>query len=560
MPADVCEVVTQITRDYEKAKSSMTANARERCNPIRVVNEIGAFSLKSPGEGEINRLRDLIERVAYGSSDGYRFPSVRQDVPKTFPLAIATLEAVRRGANVAGLARDQTEIVRRLAERGSRQGRPFIEFSDALDLFYDLWPTDEESTSVDSSIWAAFGKRVFGKTDSEAASEKAELGQAFLRAIELHEARGAILLTHIDGGEQHEHAFDAAANIVIHVNPAWFADLVRRVVDVRLLEPENQGKVLDALQAYTAVEDSLHLSDQHMRFFQAGEVSTNYLKFLWLRDMELGPASIKAPPLRLSDDDIRAMVESLLHTRFMFRVRDRDGAALPDRFVVSSCLPDHIGSAVGGAMDPEDMDELEKGGADFTAQLLTVEEMLGLPMGGAIFSTQLKIVGARAVPPGLVPRLLAWCGRGNARIKACWKQGVCFAFKNEYLVLLYECRGATGAGFIECHAMGSATDEKAGGILREVIEELHQLLRNDKYGFPGVGLCKTQMIKKRTACTDGELEALLRRHEEALKDHMNVKFEELARKSDAIAGGLCRRSEENALFLRHVDASNSSHS
>ena len=102
----------------------------------------------------------------------------------------------------------------------------------------------------------------------------------------------------------------------------------------------------------------------------------------------------------MSEDDFKLVVESLLDVRFMFRVRDRDGGVLPGRYVVASCLPGQVGRAV----DPEQMMELE--------------------IGGAIFSSQLKLVGTRSLPPGLVPRLLAWYGQGDARITACWKHRV----------------------------------------------------------------------------------------------------------------------------------------
>lgn len=119
-----------------------------------------------------------------------------------------------------------------------------------------------------------------------------EAERVFLAAIELHEAHGAILLTRVDGG-----GGASTDNLVIHVNLSRFADLVRRVVDVRLVDPQQRAKVLEAMED---LERSmlLTLSDQHKRFVQAGEVSKEYLKFLWLRDMKLDQASQEAPPLR----------------------------------------------------------------------------------------------------------------------------------------------------------------------------------------------------------------------------------------------------------------------
>ncbi|CAM9310751.1 unnamed protein product [Laminaria digitata] len=269
------------------------------------------------------------------------------------------------------------------------------------------------------------------------------------------------------------------------------------------------------------------LSKQHGRFFLAGEVSRVYMKFLWNdRDLELGQASPSpaAPPFEMSEEAMTIMVESLLDVRFMFRVRDTE-----DRYIVASCLPDHFGCAV----DPK--------------------KLLELDVGGAIFSRQLELTGAHSVPPGLIPRLLAWCGKGDARITACWKRGVCFAFKRKHLVLLYE-HGEAGRSVIQCHAKGCAHDEKAGGTLEDVVTELGGLLRDAKYGFPGVGLYYGE-VKKQKASSAGELEDLLTRFAGELKDHMNVNFEELARKSDVIAGGVERHlrkgQEEIANSFNH---------
>ncbi|CAN0216193.1 unnamed protein product, partial [Ectocarpus fasciculatus] len=150
-------------------------------------------------------------------------------------------------------------------------------------------------------------------------------------------AHGAILLTGVDGGggSQEENntgigATVSAGDLIIHVNPSRFADLVRRVVDVRLVDPRQQAKVEEAMEACPSVRPMLlTLTDQHKRFVKAGEVSKDYLKFLWLRDMELGQASQEAPPLEMSEADVEVMVGSLLDVRFMYRVRDGQNAFVP---------------------------------------------------------------------------------------------------------------------------------------------------------------------------------------------------------------------------------------
>lgn len=498
-PTDKEDIVDRIGRECEsareRARQNPAGNGKQpvhhqdscRYQPLRVVvvDELLAVNL-TPSGVPTAQLQEHIKGVAYGVHDGYSFPSVNSEVPEPHLLAVATLEAIRRGATLRGSGGEPAEVLHRLYAEKVDEGQPFVLFAEALSRFLEV----------------AGEKSMFGGNATEG-------GRVFLAAIKLHEAQGAILLTRVDGGGENEGMKPASGeHLVIHVNPAWFADLIRRIVDVRLLDPAQQEKIAGIIKSQppASVEE---LSKQHGRFFLAGEVSRRYVKFLWKdRDLELGPASPSpaAPTFEMSEEAITIMVESLLDVRFMFRVRHKE-----DHYTVASCLPDHVGCAV----DPKNLLELD--------------------VGGAIFSRQLEFVGAHSVPPGLIPRLLAWCGQGDARITACWKRGVCFAFNRKHLVLLYEHREA-GRSVIECHAMGSAHDEKAGGTLEDVVTELGGLVGDAKYGFPGVGLFFDGEVKKRKANSAGELEDLFTRFAGELKDHMNVNFEELARKSDVIAG------------------------
>ncbi|CAM9499860.1 unnamed protein product, partial [Hapterophycus canaliculatus] len=464
------DLATSGNRDHAGIQDS------RRYQPLRVVvvEELLALNL-TPSVGiSTAQLREHIEGVAYGVHDGYSFPSVNSEVPEPHLLAIATLEAVRRGAALRGSGGDSAEVVRSLYGTGLGEGQPFVLFREALRRFLEV--AGEKSTFGGNAIE---GQRVF------------------LAAVTLHEAQGAILLTRADGGGEKEDMDPASGeDLVIHVNPAWFADLIRRIVDVRLLDPAQQEKVAERIKRKPPASVK-ELSEQHRRFFLAGEVSRGYMEFLWKdRDLELGPASSSpaARPLEMSEETITTMLKSLRDVRFMFPVRDKEG-----HYVVASCLPDHVGCAV----DPKKMLELE--------------------VGGAIFSTRLELTRTNSVPPGLIARLIAWCGRGDARITACWKRGVCFAFHREHLVLLYE-RRESGRPVIECHVMGSAHDEKAGGTLQDVVTELGRLIRDAKYGFPGVGLYCDGEVKKQKASSPGELEVLLTRFAGELKDHMNVSF------------------------------------
>lgn len=114
MLADVRDVMEWIGRDCHmlnesrrkdqgrRVEDGWQGNSHHDCRPIRVVDETVTLNLCSSQQEETDALRGLVERVAYGIHEGYRFPSVRRnDVPKTHALAVATLEAVHRGVDVA---------------------------------------------------------------------------------------------------------------------------------------------------------------------------------------------------------------------------------------------------------------------------------------------------------------------------------------------------------------------------------------------------------------------------------------------------------------------------
>ncbi|CAM9925777.1 unnamed protein product [Scytosiphon promiscuus] len=484
---DVEETIHRIRSECDRAETELGNEHPDvqgrRYRPIRVVKtaEVLALDVNS-SEGQ-DLLKTRIEHLAYNGYEGYTFPSVRCVVPEPYLPAIATLEAVRRGADLRGSGRTREAVAHRLGEGDPKKRRSFIRFSEALSLFVEQ-----------QSMFTRFSRRVSRKEEE----------RVFLDAIKMQEAHGAILLTQADGGGGAQKQLGAGAvsavKLIIHVDSSRFADLVRRVVDIRLVDPQQQTKVVDAMEAIPSMRSQLlSLTDQHKRFVEIGEVSKEYLKFLWLRDMKLDEASRAAPPLKMTDEDIDVMVGSLLDVRFMFRVRDGDHAFVPDRYIVASCLSNKAGPEV----DPG--------------------KILKLKPGCEIHSQKLKLVGANALPPGLIPRLLAWCGRGEARIEACWKRGVCFAFKNQ-MVLLYELRGGGGTSWIECLARGNMHDESARTALKEVGDELGRLIGDSKYGFPGLGLTRSGESWETSASSDGDHKALVERIEVVLKDQMNVKF------------------------------------
>ena len=86
-----------------------------------------------------------------------------------------------------------------------------------------------------------------------------------------------------------------------------------------------------------------------------------------------------------------------------------------------------------------------------------------------------------------------------------------------------------------CCAKGDANSEKAGSVLEDVTEEVDRLIRGSRYGFPGIELYRDGEIKNDTMAQGDQLEELLQRLERDLEDHMNLKFDELEKRSERIA-------------------------
>ncbi|CAB1119512.1 unnamed protein product [Ectocarpus sp. CCAP 1310/34] len=449
-PTDVDDIMTRMRYECDSAKDRAEAELGEghttdlkgnpRYQPLRVVLEedLLALNLASSDWQDIDLLQHRLEYLAYNG-----------------------------GADLRGSGSTREAVAQRLREGNPKKRRSFVRFSEAVSLF-----AAQQEGSMLSWLSNSFLR------DNEPR-------RIFLAAVKSHEAHGAIHLTGVDGGggsqEQHNTGIGAAASaadLIIHVNPSRFADLVRRVVDVRLVAPRQQAKVEEAMEACPLVRSSLlTLTDQHKRFIKTGEVSKDYLKFLWLRDMDLREASQEAPPLEMSEADVEVMVSSLLDVRFMYRVRDGQHAFVPDRYVVASCLPNKAGPDV----DPG--------------------KILELKTGNAIYSQKLKLVRVHAVPPGLVPRLLS-----------C------------HLVLLYEVRATDGTSWIECHARGNVFDESARTALKDIGDQVDELISDHKNRFPGLGLVRSGESEETVVYSDSDHKALLERIVDVQRDQMNVKL------------------------------------
>ena len=522
---DVEDCNSRLRDDLEARRQGALDN--HSIQVVRVVNGHDVFLLdcESAGEDEINGLRSFIATVAYSSN--YSFPSVESKIPTSWVYAFWTLEAIRRGADLRGVSGETTKVFYRLRRGDPKTAKYFVFFNEALALFKDFWKAMDmgsaRPTQSGSHVLAVFKRlmksRGIEKVRPMQSEEKAD--ETFFNAIRLNEAQGQILLSNRDGSVDDKCGSQVnRSHLVLHVDPVRFADVVRRIVDIRLVDSASKLKVEEALRCFAQERGVplFELSHQQGRFYMAGEVSKNYLKFLWLyRELDLGQATNEAPPLAMTEEDLDAMVGSLVDLRMMFPVKNDAGDVLRDRYIVGACLPDHVASEV------------------------TPESILELKVGSAVFRLELKIHGSRSMPPGLIPRLLAWCGRGGGRITACWRHGCSFTYK-KHLVMIYESGIYEGQSSIVCCAKGDANTEKAESVLDDVAEEVHKLIRDPRYGFPGIELWKDGTMEKQIVAQDNDLEKLLQRLVDDLEDHMNLRFDELERRSERVA------SESNPRF------------
>lgn len=504
-PADVELILERICEDCEGRKRQYgKEDDGERFKPLQVVEETIVIDCQCSNEEdskeEVKRLSSLIEKVAYGRE----YPTVEREVPTPYAHAVAILEAVRRGANLAGAGSDHDKVVRQLGQGDPGRARAFVRYPDALSSFMQLWPEQKITR-----LLSTFLRRSKLKS-TKRQHRPHDAARLFWRAIELHELEGSILLTRVDESTAwRKDDTVMKSDVIIHVNPVRFADLVRRIVDIRLLEPRLRGDMELQLEKFAGAKGKdvtlQELSRQQNKFYAAGEVSRGFLEFLWVRDLRLGPTSIVSPPLELGDDDLVVMVNALVELRMMFPVRDKAGL-----YIVGGCLPEHVS---------HDVDPTEK---------------LELGLGSAIFSQRLDVVGVQTVPPGLIPRILAWVGVVSGHCYARWKHGCCFAF-GDHRTLVYACRNDANKSSIMCCVKGDAHTERTGNVLRAITSEVGDLIRHEKYGFPGVDL-REHSMEKHVVRNDVELEALLEKLRERLEDHMNVRLDELEKKSDRIAG------------------------
>lgn len=113
--------------EAEPGKGHLALQGNRRCQPLRVVvdEEVLALNIGSSEGRDIDLLQRRIEHLAYNGCEGYPFLSVRCVLPEPYLPAIATLETVRRGADLRGFGGTRAEVAQRIREGDPKTHQTF---------------------------------------------------------------------------------------------------------------------------------------------------------------------------------------------------------------------------------------------------------------------------------------------------------------------------------------------------------------------------------------------------------------------------------------------------
>ncbi|CAB1101461.1 unnamed protein product [Ectocarpus sp. CCAP 1310/34] len=283
-------------------------------------------------------------------------------------------------------------------------------------------------------------------SDEEASSNLKE-------AMKHREAEGGVILS------LREESSPAQSDM-IHVDPRWLIDLVRRVTDHNLVDKKNEHEILKELLEYGRTRpDTLsgykNLCETHTCFIRQGRLNRKYLRFLWVHrklEVEGGYAGVQ-----LENDTFDSMVDTMIKYLFIY--------------------PSHgeCSKAEGFYIVPARLPEIGKDNV--------LEESIGLDE---------VVVGKTAwflrshAPTGIIGCFLAFTSSRFEASGECWQHGAHIQWKkdsNEHDMLLCETTIEKdiipGPGTLPAIAIcvkGKTAEAK--GVLREVGEQLLSLLKD----------------------------------------------------------------------------------
>ncbi|CAM9115845.1 unnamed protein product [Ectocarpus sp. 12 AP-2014] len=375
-------------------------------------------------DNRIGRLSDWIIGVAT-EKISFSFPAVATILPSAWVDAIAAVEALHK-----------------------ENGAPYVLWGDAVKAFRHFFQEKHKDE----------GKEERNKllSDKEATTNLKE-------AMKHREAEGGVILS------LREESSPAQSDI-IHVDPRWLIELVRRVTDHNLVDKKQENEILQELLEYDRTRpDSLsgykNLCETHACFIRQGRLNREYLRFLWVhRKLEIEGDYAGA---QLDNDAFDSMVDTMIKYLFIYPSHGECIEA-EDFYIVPARLPEYGNDNV-------------------------LEESIGL--GEVVVGKTAWFLRSHA-PTGIIGRFLAFTSSRFEASGECWQHGAHIQWKkdsNEHDVLLCETTiekdiipGQSTFPAIAICVKGKTAEAK--GVLREVGEQLLSLLQDNIHGYPGLRL------------------------------------------------------------------------
>ncbi|CAM9585483.1 unnamed protein product [Scytosiphon promiscuus] len=398
------EIDRSVHGQLTRRGSSTLRSGSERMisTPLVLHDRVFKVSLTHATTSELGQ---WISKAAYGQEcpRGFNFPAVDQTVSKAWIVAYEAMDALKEEA-------------------------PFVLWSKAV---------EEYGQSMNESL--------FDTTDT------VDAGKILLRAMHHREAEGSVLLSLAD-------TTAPVASDMLHLDPSWLIELVRRLVDHNIVDKKQEGTLEEGLRAYAKDQclQARPLVAMQRVYGKSGHLDKAYLRFLWMHRKMDPPKT----PVVMTDSEFDAIVLMMTTLLVMYQCPGADHLVVPAR--------------------------LQKYGDQSILNSGNMEESV------------LKVkcsFGQKYPPPGIVGRFLAWLTDRIATYRHCWLHGAFFSYNYESgqcKVFVYESEyeephvDDTESKFAGLTLGIEGSPDHAPKVLKELMVRLEELLSDSAYGYPGL--------------------------------------------------------------------------
>ncbi|CAM9359724.1 unnamed protein product [Laminaria digitata] len=389
--------------DFQRASS---ARGTSPAAPFNMNKNIFRANLLPESVHELSTW--IVDAAAEGGSSKegtFSFPAVSVVVPSAWVDATAAVEAL-----------------------GERKGAPFVMWGEAVEAF----------------------QQYFQEQHHELLPDAADVLQS---AMQHPEAEGAMILS-----LQKESS--PASDDMIHLDPRWLIELVRRVTDHNLVDESKQAEIQEELLAYCGTlppsrERFSELWETHTSFIRQGRLDREYLRFLWLHRTLEDKDTYSG--VELDDTSFESMLVTMIKCLFIYRSQSKSE---DDRewFVAPARLPEYGNEKV-------------------------LEDKIWF--GEVVVQTTATFRRTHA-PHGIIGRFLAFSANNIMSSGECWQHGAHVRWEKGHEALVCETfveKGSTFPGIGIC-VKGSTAEAMC--VREDVKQTLKSLIKNDIHGYPGL--------------------------------------------------------------------------